>query len=163
MIRSLVVAMSRNRVIGRENRLPWHLPAELAHFKRVTMGHPLLMGRRTHESIGKALPGRLNLVLTHNPQLHAPGCTVVTSLDAAWKAAKGASEVSVIGGQALFAETLALADRIYLTLVDAEVEGDTYFPDFDHADWSEQALGRHEADERHLYAFTMLRLDRRVR
>jgi dihydrofolate reductase len=153
--------MARNRVIGRDNQLPWKLPAELAHFKRVTMGHPLVMGRRTHESIGKPLPGRRNIVVTHNRAYEAPGCTVVDSLASAWKAAGEAGEVCVIGGSSLFEETLPIADRIHLTEVEAEVEGDTYFPEFDRSEWREREIERHPADARHAYAFRILLLERR--
>lgn len=153
--------MARNRVIGRNNQLPWHLPAELAHFKRVTMGHPVVMGRRTYESIGKPLPGRLNIVVTRNRDFRAPGCTVVASLDAAWKAAGDAKEVCVIGGTSLFAATLPVADRIHLTEVESEVPGDTYFPEFDRSEWVEREVARHDADERHAYPFRILLLERR--
>ena len=162
MIRSLVVAMARNRVIGRDNRLPWKLPKDLAYFKRVTMGHPVVMGRRTWQSIGKALPGRENIVVTRNPAFEAPGARVVTSLDAAWKAAGAAEEVSVIGGTSLFEESLPIADRIHLTEVDAVVEGDTFFPEFDRGEWVEREIERHAADERHAYPFRIVVLERRV-
>jgi dihydrofolate reductase len=162
MIRSLVVAMARNRVIGRDNRLPWRLPADLAYFKEVTMGHPVIMGRRTFESIGKALPGRLNIVVSRNPAFRAPGCTVVASLGDAWRAAAGAPEVAVIGGTSLFAEALPIADRIHLTEVQADVPGDTYFPDFDRSKWSEREVLRHSADERHPHAFRIVVLDRKA-
>ena len=161
MKRSLVVAVARNGVIGRDNALPWRLPAELAHFKRVTMGHPIVMGRRTYESIGKPLPGRKNIVITHNRAYQAPGCTVVTSLDEAWKAADGADEVCVIGGTTLFAETLPVADVIHLTEVEAEVEGDTWFPPFDRGEWHEREIARHAADERNAYPFRILELTRK--
>ena len=154
--------MARNRVIGRNNQLPWHLPAELAHFKRVTMGHPVVMGRRTYESIGKPLPGRQNIVVTRNRDFQAPGCTVVASLEAAWKAAGDAKEVCVIGGTSLFCATLPIADRIHLTEVDADVPGDTYFPGFDRDEWVETQVERHGADERHAYPFRMLLLERRA-
>ena len=161
MKRSLVVAVARNGVIGRDNALPWRLPADLAHFKRVTMGHPVVMGRRTYESIGKALPGRKNIVVTHNRAFEAPGCTVVNSLDEAWKAADGADEVCVIGGTTLFAETLPGADVIHLTEVEAEVEGDTCFPPFDRGEWQEKEIARHPADERNAYPFRILELTRK--
>ncbi len=161
MIRSLVVAMARNRVIGRDNALPWRLPEELAHFKRVTMGHPIVMGRRTWESIGRPLPGRQNIVVTRTPGYAAPGCTVVESLEAAWQAAGNAGEVCVIGGTTLFEETLPMADRIHLTEVEAEVAGDTWFPAFDRSQWSEREVARHPADARHAYPFRILQLDRR--
>jgi dihydrofolate reductase len=161
MIRSLVVAMARNRVIGRDNRLPWRLPADLAYFKEVTMGHPVIMGRRTFESIGKALPGRLNIVVSRNPQYRAPGCTVVESLEAAWRAAADAAEAFVIGGTSLFAEALPLADRIHLTEVDADVPGDTWFPEFDRSQWDEREVSRQAVDARHAYPFRIVVLERR--
>ena len=153
--------MARNRVIGRNNALPWRLPADLAHFKRVTMGHPIVMGRRTFESIGRALPGRKNIVLSRDGAYAAPGCTVVHSLEDAWKAASGAEEVCVIGGTSLFEETLPIADVIHLTEVDAEVEGDTFFPPFDRRQWNEMEVARHAADERHAYPMRILRLERK--
>ena len=160
-MRSLVVAMARNRVIGRDNRLPWRRPADLAYFKQVTAGHPVVMGRRNYESIGKPLPGRLNIVVSRDPAFRAPGCTVVASLDEAWQAAGDAPEVSVIGGTSIFAEALATADRIHLTEVDADVPGDTWFPEFDRTEWREREVARHPADERHAYPFRIVVLDRR--
>ena len=161
MIRTLVVAMSRNRVIGRDNHLPWRLPDEIAYFKKVTMGHPIVMGRRTYESIGRPLPGRLNIVVTHDRAYSAPGCTVVGSLEEAWRAAGDAQEVCVIGGTSLFQESLPVADRIHLTEVEADVPGDTHFPDFDRSQWRETEIERHRADDRHAYPFRILRLDRK--
>lgn len=161
MRRSLVVAMARNGVIGRDNALPWRLPADIAYFKKVTMGHPIVMGRRTYESIGRPLPGRKNIVVTRTPGYDAPGCTVVPSLQEAWKAAGDAPEVCVIGGNAIFAETLPIADVIHLTEVEAEVEGDTYFPPFDRGEWIETEIARHGVDERHAYPMRILRLDRK--
>jgi len=161
VLRSLVVAMARNRVIGRDNRLPWRLPADLAYFKQVTMGHPVVMGRRTYESIGKPLPGRLNIVVSRNPAFRAPGCTVVSSLDEAWRVAGDAEEVCVIGGTSLFAESLPVADRIHLTEVETEVPGDTWFPQFDRSEWRESEVLRHPADERHAYPFRIVVLDRK--
>ena len=153
--------MARNRVIGRDNRLPWRLPADLAYFKQVTMGHPVVMGRRTYESIGRPLPGRLNIVVSRNPAFRAPGCTVVSSLDEAWRVGAEAPEVSVIGGTSLFAESLPVADRIHLTEVEAEVPGDTWFPEFDRSEWLESEVLRHPADERHAYPFRIVVLDRK--
>ena len=161
MRRTLVVAVARNGVIGRNNRLPWRLPDEIAYFKRVTMGHPIVMGRRTWESIGKPLPGRKNIVVTHNRAYEAPGCTVVSSLDEAWQAAGSADEVCVIGGTTLFAETLPIADVIHLTEVEAAVEGDTFMPAFDRSQWREREVARHAADERHAYPIRILELERR--
>jgi dihydrofolate reductase len=161
MRKSLVVAMARNRVIGRENALPWRLPAELAHFKRVTMGHPIVMGRRTYESIGRPLPGRQNIVVSRNPGFEAPGCTVVGSLDEAYAAAGDAQEISIIGGTSLFEAALPTADCIHLTEVDADIEGDTWFPQFDRTAWSEREIARHPADDKHAYPFRILQLERR--
>jgi dihydrofolate reductase len=161
MKRSLVVAVAENGVIGRLNHLPWRLPEDLAYFKRVTMGHPIVMGRRTYESIGRPLPGRTNIVVTHNRDFVAPGCLVVHGLDEAWTAANGADEVSVIGGTALFRDTLPIADRIHLTEVQAPVEGDTFFPAFDPREWRETEVVRHAADARHPYPFRIVVLDRR--
>ena len=160
MRRSLVVAVAANRVIGRANALPWRLPADLAHFKKVTMGHPIVMGRRTYESIGKPLPGRKNIVVTRNRAFQAPGCTVVQSLEDAWKAAGDAEEVCVIGGTSLFEEALPIADVIHLTQVEAVVEGDTYFPEFDRSQWREKEIARHDADARHAYPIRILELER---
>jgi dihydrofolate reductase len=160
MRRSLVVAVAINGVIGRDNHLPWKLPDDLAYFKRVTMGHPIVMGRRTHESIGRPLAGRMNIVVTRNSDFAAPGCVVAHSLDEAWRAAGDAEEVSVIGGTTLFAETLPVADRIHLTEVLANVPGDTFFPSFDRGGWRATEVSRHAADERHAYPFRIVVLDR---
>ena len=160
MRRSLVVAVAANGVIGRDNQLPWKLPDDMAYFKKVTMGHPVVMGRRTWESIGKPLPGRENIVVTRNPAFQAPGCRVVHTLAEAWEAAAGAEEVSVIGGTTLFEETLPIADRIHLTEVQADVPGDTYFPAFDRRRWRETEIARHPADARHEYPFRIVVLDR---
>ena len=161
MIKSLVVAKARNGVIGRDNRLPWRLPADLAYFKRVTMGHPVIMGRHTWESIGKPLPGRQNIVVSRNRGYHAEGATVVGSLDEAWRAAGDAEEACVIGGTSLFAEALPQADRIHLTEVEAEVPGDTWFPAFDRSQWTEREVARQSIDERHELPFRILVLERR--
>jgi dihydrofolate reductase len=161
MRRSLVVAMASNLVIGRDNAMPWRLPADIAHFKKVTMGHPIVMGRRTYESIGRPLPGRKNIVVTRNRAFQAPGCTVVASLDAAWKEAGDAEEVCVIGGTSLFEEALPIADVIHLTEVEAEVPGDTYFPSFDRSQWREKEIARQPADARHAYPIRILELERK--
>ena len=161
MIKSFVVAMDRNRVIGRDNALPWKLPDDMAYFKRVTMGHAVIMGRRTWESIGKPLPGRRNIVVTRNRAYEAPGCTVVGSLDEAFRAAEGETEACIIGGTSLFEEALPEADVLHLTEVEAEVEGDTWFPEFDRSEWIEHEVLRHPADERHRHPFRILRLERR--
>lgn len=162
MIRSLVIAQAANRVIGRDNHMPWHLPADLAHFKRVTMGCPVIMGRKTWESIGRALPGRLNIVITRTPLFSAPGATVVRSLDEAFRAAGDADEAFVIGGGQIYAEAMATADRIYLTEIATEVEGDTWFPAFDRAQWKETLMGEHAPDEKNAHPLRFLLLERRA-
>jgi dihydrofolate reductase len=134
---SLVAAIARNRVIGIGGRLPWHLPEDLRRFKRLTMGAPVIMGRRTHESIGRPLPGRRNIVVTRQATAHWPGCTVAPSLAAALALAADAPEAFVIGGAALYAEALPHANRLYLTLIDAAYDGDTRFPEFEAAAWRE--------------------------
>jgi dihydrofolate reductase len=136
---SLVAALARNRVVGAGNRLPWHLPEDLKRFKRLTMGAPIIMGRKTHVSIGRPLPGRRNIVVTRQPDATWPGCEVVHSLDDAIASAGDAPEVFVIGGAELYAAAFPRADRLHLTLIDADYDGDTFFPAFDPADWRETA------------------------
>jgi dihydrofolate reductase len=160
MIHSLIVARARNGVIGRDNGMPWHLPADLAHFKRTTMGCPVIMGRRTWESIGRALPGRRNVVVSRTPGYLAPGAEVVTSLEDAWRAVAGANEAFVIGGAQLYAQALPEADRIYLTDIAGEIAGDTLFPALAPDQWRESSLGEHPADERNPYAMRFLLLER---
>lgn len=160
MIVSLVVAVAQNGVIGRDNALPWRLPNDLKFFKRTTFGHPILMGRSTYESIGRPLPDRFNLVLSRNQDLRIEGCAVVHSLDEAIAASPGAQELMVIGGAQVYAQTLPRADRIYLTQVHADIAGDTFFPDFDVAQWRASSTERHEADEQHAYAYSFITLQR---
>lgn len=158
---SIIAAMAENRVIGRDNALPWHLPEDLKRFKRLTMGHAVIMGRRNYESIGHPLPGRKNIVVTHRKGYQAPGCVVVHSLDEALLAAGDDPEVFVIGGAELYAQWLPRAQRLYLTLVHAVVPGDTYFPEFDWSEWQEIAREWHAADSRHAYAYSFVVLDRK--
>ena len=157
---SLIVAMAENRVIGRDNALPWRLPNDLKHFRRITTGHPIIMGRKNYESIGRALPGRTNIVVTRSPDYLAPGCVVTHSVEAALAAAGNDPELFVIGGAELYAQTLARARRLYLTLVHADVEGTTLFPDVDWSAWHEAARVRHEADAEHRYAYSFVILER---
>jgi dihydrofolate reductase len=134
---SVIAALAKNRVIGIENRLPWRLPEDLAHFKALTLNHPILMGRKTFESLGRPLPGRTNIVITRNPNYCKDGCLVAASLPAAIALCKDADELFVIGGAELYAQAIPLADRLYLTEVDVEVEGDAWFPDYDKAAFRE--------------------------
>ncbi len=158
MLLSFVVAMADNRVIGRAGGLPWHLRADLRYFKRITMGKPIIMGRRTHESIGRPLPGRHNIVISRNPAYQAPGCTVVDSTDAALTTAGAAEEIMIIGGGSLYRETLPRASRLYLTEVHASPEGDVTFPELDPAEWREVSRESHPADAAndHPYSFVVL-------
>jgi dihydrofolate reductase len=158
---SLIVAMAQNGVIGRDNALPWRLPEDLRRFKAATLGKPILMGRKTFQSIGRALPGRLNLVLTRDRDWSAPGAVVVHSMEAALSAAAGAEELVVIGGAEIYRLVMPFARRIYLTHVHADVPGDTYFPAFDPTQWVDVASDRHPADERHAYPVTFITLERR--
>jgi dihydrofolate reductase len=151
---ALVAAMDRNRAIGRDNALPWHLPEDLKRFKRLTLGHPVLMGRITAQAIGRALPGRRNLVLSRRGGAPFPAQEAFASLDAALRAAAGESTVFVIGGAEVYRQCLPLAHALHLTEVDAEVAGaDTWFPACDPAQWRELASEAHRADDRHAYGF----------
>lgn len=160
---SLIVARALNGVIGRNNALPWRLPADLRRFKRLTMGKPMLMGRRTFESIGRALPGRVSLVLTRDAAWQAPGAVAVHSLDEAFKHAGGAPELVVIGGAELFKLVLPLAERVYLTEVHAAIAGDTEFPALASKEWRELERSAHAADADHAYAMTFRTLQRHNR
>ncbi len=136
MLISLIAALTPDRVIGRDGDLPWRIPSELRYFRTITMGKPIIMGRRNHESIGRPLPGRLNIVLTRNKAFRAEGCAVVHDIEAALAACDGADEIMVIGGADLYTAFLPRADRLYLTWVEATIPGDTFFPAFDPADWT---------------------------
>jgi len=159
----LVVAMARNGVIGQDGALPWHLPDDLRRFKALTLGKPILMGRRTWESIGRPLPGRTNLVLTRDPAFRAEGASAVASLEAAVAAAAGHEELMVIGGAQVYALAAPLAFRVHLTAIDAEVEGDTRLPPFDRGEWREVAREHHAADARHAHAMDFVTFERRSR
>ena len=145
---ALIAALARNRVIGRANHLPWHLPADLAHFKRLTLDKTLLMGRRTWESLPGLLPRRRHIIVTRTQGYQAPGCMVAPTPEAALALAEGEEEVMVIGGEAIFRALLPRAGRLYLTLVDTWIEdGDTYFPPWDPAEWRELAREERAKDE----------------
>ena len=158
----LVAAVARNGVIGRGNALPWHLPEDLRYFKRLTLGQPILMGRRTWASIGRPLPGRQNLVLTRDAAFHAPGASLVHSLAEALAAARPAPALRVIGGAEIYRLSLPEAARLYLTEIDAEVEGDTFFPAWRTGDWQEVAREAHPADATHAFGYAFVTLERRA-
>lgn len=161
---TLIVAVADNGVIGRQNELPWRLPEDLKRFKALTMGKPIVMGRKTFDSIGKPLPGRTNIVITRQPNLSLPGCVVVDSLHAALQAAAGevdqADEVMVIGGGDIYRQALAQAHRVELTEVHADIDGDARFPVLSAQQWREIAREDHSADERHAYAYSFVTLER---
>jgi len=158
---SLIVALARNRVIGRDNQLPWRLSADLQHFKGLTMGKPIVMGRKTYESIGRPLPGRTNIVVTRDSSFSAAGCRVVHSIDEALVAAGGADEVMIMGGENLYSQLLPRADRLYLTEVQADVSGDAWFPEFDQTQWQELERESHRADEKNEFDYDFVVLTRR--
>lgn len=163
---ALIWAMSRNRTIGRNNALPWHLPEDLQYFKRVTMGKPIIMGRKTWESIGRPLPGRSNIVITRDPAYQAEGVKIVRSLEEAISLAEsialidGAEEAVVIGGAQIYALALPIAQRLYMTQVHAEVEGDAFFPQFDLTQWKELGRDDYSASGPNPYDYSFVVLER---
>jgi dihydrofolate reductase len=158
---SLIAALDVNRVIGRDNRLPRHLPADLQRFKQLTLHKPIIMGRRTWESLPGLLPDRLHIVVTRDPDYHAQGCIVVPSPQAALQAAGHVTEVMIVGGAALYQAMLPSADRLYLTQVQGTFVGDRYFPAWDAADWQQQSQEDHAADARHAVSYSFIVLTRR--
>jgi dihydrofolate reductase len=157
----LVVAAAENDVIGRERGLPWHLPADFRHFRSLTVGRHVLMGRKTYESIGKALPDRTNLVLSRSAQFAPADCKVVATLSEARAAARNQSPLMVIGGAEIYRICMPFASRIHLTLVHALIAGgDTFFPDWRSPEWRESSRERHEADGQNAYAYSFLTLER---
>jgi dihydrofolate reductase len=159
---SLIVAMAQNGVIGRDNSLPWRLPEDLKRFRAFTLGKPILMGRKTFESIGRPLPGRTNLVLTRDRGWFAAGVIVAHSVEEALAQAGASQELVAIGGAEIYRLVLPFARRIYLTHVHADVPGDIYFPDFDPTQWADVECSTHPADDEHAYPVTFVTLERRT-
>lgn len=159
---SIVVAAGENNEIGKDGRMPWHLPADLKHFKSLTLGKPVIMGRRTYEAVGRPLPERRNIVVTRNREFHAPGCELAASFTDALVIAVGALEIMVIGGAEIYREALPRAQRIYLTRVHARFEADTFFPLIDLGDWREAAREDHAADERNPFKYSFVILEQRL-
>ena len=157
---SLLVAATENGVIGRDRGMPWHLPDDLKRFKALTLAKPVLMGRKTFDSIGRPLPGRINLVLTRTPGWSAPGVTVVADLDAAIRAAGSAPELVIAGGAQVYALALPRATRIHLTRIHAVIAGDTWLPEIADSEWRETARELHPVDARHPYAMSFVTLER---
>jgi dihydrofolate reductase len=159
---SVIVAMAKNRVIGADGKIPWHLPAELAMFKRITMGHHIIMGRNTWESIGRLLPGRTAVIVTRQRDYNVAGALIAESLEAALSMCRGDDEIFVIGGGQLYVGALPVSNRIYLTEVDAEVRGDTFMPEFSLSDWRAVSVESHPADDRNQYNYKLTVYDRIV-
>ena len=163
---ALIWAMSNNRTIGRNNALPWHLPEDMKYFKRVTMGKPIIMGRKTWKSIGRPLPGRTNVVITRDKNFHADGVKIVHTLDEAVALSEkiclidGAEEAVVIGGAEIYALSLPRADRLYMTQVHAEVDGDAHFPEFNLSEWHELTRDNHNSSEKNPYPYSFIILER---
>ena len=157
---SLIAALARNRVIGANGGLPWHLPEDSRHFRRATLGKPVVMGRKTFESMDGPLDGRENIVVSRQRDYAPPGCRVAASVAEALQLAKDAPEVMICGGEAIYRECLPLADRMYLTFVDGEFEGDAHFPEYDTGEWRELESHEVAADARHTCAFRIVTLER---
>jgi len=159
---SIIVAMNKNQVIGKDGALPWHISSDLKNFKKITMGKPILMGRKTHESIGKPLPGRENIILTENQNYLSAGCVVKNTLDEALLYCENASEVMVMGGATLYEQTLNKAEKLYITeIVDTSVDGDIFFPEYDHSQWLEISRDSFKADENNEYDYNFTVLERK--
>lgn len=153
---AIIVATDNNRLIGKDNDLPWKLSADLQYFKRVTMGKPLIMGRKTHQSIGRPLPGRKNIIISTDSEFTAEGCVVVNSIDAALNECADVEEVMVMGGASLYEQFLPKADKLYLTQVHADLTGDTWFPEWDKAEWQEVEREDHQADEKNQFDYSFI-------
>ncbi|WDE04901.1 type 3 dihydrofolate reductase [Thalassomonas viridans] len=159
---SLIVACADNNIIGKDNQMPWHLPADLAYFKKTTLGKPIVMGRKTFESIGRPLPGRQNIVISRNPDFSAPGVDVVASVEQALALVQDVGEIMVIGGGAIYAHCLPAANRLYVTHIKAAIEGDTRFPEFDsETTWVKTASELRPADEKNAYDLDFCVYERR--
>lgn len=163
---SLLVAMARNRVIGRNNKLPWHLSADLKHFKFLTMGQTIVMGRKTYESIGKPLPGRTNIIITRQAGYEVPGAIVVRSVDEALLKCEETSSVNgesfIIGGEELYRQTLKICQRMYITEIQRDFEGDVFFPEFDSNEWEETQRDKHISENDNSLEYHFVVLNRKV-
>lgn len=157
MIISLIVAVDENNGIGKDNQLPWHLPADLKHFKALTTGHPIIMGRKTFESIGKALPNRQNIVISRQNDYLAEGASLVSSLEEAFGLCKSYDEAFIIGGAQIFEYALPLADILYLTVIHHQFNADTFFPTINKSNWREAESTTHKPDEKNIYAYTFIK------
>ena len=161
MIISIIVAMGNNRVIGAKNTLPWKLPADMEHFRQLTTGKPIIMGQKTFESIGKALPGRTNIVLTLDKNFQASDCIIAHSIEEALETAKDFPEVMICGGVSIYRQFLPLADRMYLTLIEGDFGGDAFFPEFDWNDWKVVERVENKPDTNNPYKYSFITLQRK--
>ena len=161
MILSIVVAIAENNAIGKDNQLLWHLPADLKHFKDITSGHTIIMGRKTYDSIGRPLPNRRNIVITRNAELNLPGTEVTNSLEQALRLCSAEEEVFIIGGAELYKHALEATDRIYLTRVHQTYDADTFFPEIAPGTWNETSIENHQPDEKNGLAYTFSTLERK--
>ncbi|MBI2649753.1 type 3 dihydrofolate reductase [Candidatus Woesearchaeota archaeon] len=162
MIISLIVAMDENKLIGYKNKLPWNLPSELRYFRETTKHKPVIMGRKTYESIGRPMPERLNIIITRDENYKADGCLVVNSKEDAIKAAKGINEIMVIGGAEIYKLFLPIANRLYITKVHGKFKGDTYFPEFNEDEWVKAKEKFVEKDNENKYSYTIMVLERKA-
>ena len=159
---AIIVAAAENNVIGKDNGLIWHLPADLRHFKQITMGHPMLMGRKTYESIGKPLPGRTSIIITTQEDYTAEGCLVTHTLEEAIEQAQQLDEeICIVGGAEIYKQALPLVDTIYLTRVHHTFEGEVYFPELNEAEWETLEQEHHEPDEKNKYNYSFVTLKRK--
>lgn len=160
MLLSLIVAVAKRNVIGGDNKLLWHLPADLKHFKTTTMDHPIIMGRKTFESIGKPLPGRKNIVVTRQEDYEADGCTVANNLQEAIDSCEKEQEAFIIGGAEIFRQSISAADKIYLTRIDHDFDGDVFFPDLNFSEWKLVKYVKYHADEKNKYEYSFAEYER---
>jgi len=160
MIVSQVVAISKNHVIGKDNKLLWYLPNDLKHFKEITTGHTVIMGRKTYDSVGKPLPRRRNIIITRQA-IAIEGCEVVNSIEAALALCTGEDEVFIVGGAEIYKQSMHLTDRIYLTIVHKEFEGDSFFPEINKSEWNEVFREDHQPDEKNLIPYSFITFEKR--
>lgn len=169
MIISIIAALGNSRVIGNKNRLPWDLPADMDHFRELTLGKPIIMGQNTFDSIGRALPGRYNIVLTRDKELLIPNCEMAYSLDEAVELAeksemgKNSNEVMICGGASIYEQYLDRANKMYLTFIEGDFEGDTFFPEFSSEEWEEIEKVSHKIDEKNKYPYSFVVFERKNR
>ncbi|MBS1522628.1 MAG: dihydrofolate reductase [Bacteroidetes bacterium] len=156
---TIVVAIAENYAIGKNNQLLWHMPADLKHFKQITSGHTVIMGRKTYDSVGKPLPNRRNIIITRQ-EITIPGCEVVKSVEEALELCAGEEEVFIVGGAEIYKLAMNKTDRIYLTIIHHSFDADTFFPEIDYMEWKEASREDHPADEKHKYAYSFIKLER---